>query len=640
MPHDRLRVDRFIHDASKPEPADPRERTDRLSECSIRFHRSSPVKKLGAYQATLEYDRIIAFLPGDGNPENGEVGRLHQKPMMNVAGTIAVRPASVTTLKCMSFDFDFASSRFTSPNQKRGKAVVKPLANLIVPASRLFRRLGHVLIDQDRVSVWVVQHEVRDPRGRLVGLHEQRDVLILERFLYIPDVVKLGECVSRFVPAGIEREHVLLKHPLKQADLGFCVFQYHPVLGKIAADLAETELLIKRQRGVNVFDGQADTKIAETHVWFSSWITIDGPDPRTTLHFREESRRTGLRFTGRRPLRLMRRSVGVPHLHSTLSAGSERACQILRISEKPRQDTQATYAQRVNLAIDHIVGHLDERLRLQDLSRVAMLSPFHFHRVFQAIVGSTPSDFVNRLRLEKALLMISTTPGLSLTSVALACGFSSPSDFSRSFRRRFGVAPRDFDLDGRRQAQTAELEAIVAQTTRSPHVERLPSRQNPDRFRVKIRDLPARTVAYIRVDKPYRGDGVVKAAERLVSWAERNGLANGQWLGYQWDNPKITALDDCRYYVAVEADRFTAKGELARYRFPAMVVAQLEIRGGLDLEMRGLQWLYGSWLPRSGYVPDDQPCFEAWIGRPFAHGMDYFELHVQLPIRRAGTEPG
>ena len=49
-----------------------------------------------------------------------------------------------------------------------------------------------------------------------------------------------------------------------------------------------------------------------------------------------------------------------------------------------------------------------------------------------------------------------------------------------------------------------------------------------------------------------------------------------------------------------------------------MVVAQLEIRGGLDLEMRALKWLYGSWLPRSGYVPDDQPCFEAWIGRPFA----------------------
>jgi AraC family transcriptional regulator len=48
-----------------------------------------------------------------------------------------------------------------------------------------------------------------------------------------------------------------------------------------------------------------------------------------------------------------------------------------------------------------------------------------------------------------------------------------------------------------------------------------------------------------------------------------------------------------------------------------------------------LQWLYGSWLPRSGFVPDDQPAYESWMGRPFAHGTEYFELAIQLPIRRA-----
>ena len=65
-----------------------------------------------------------------------------------------------------------------------------------------------------------------------------------------------------------------------------------------------------------------------------------------------------------------------------------------------------------------------------------------------------------------------------------------------------------------------------------------------------------------------------------------------------------------------------------------MVVAQVEIRGTIDLELRAIQWLYGSWLPRSGYVPDDHPRFEAWIGRPFAHGMKHFELHAHLPVRR------
>jgi AraC family transcriptional regulator len=167
------------------------------------------------------------------------------------------------------------------------------------------------------------------------------------------------------------------------------------------------------------------------------------------------------------------------------------------------------------------------------------------------------------------------------------------------------------------------------------HLRRLPAAHNPDGFKVRIRDLPARTVAYIRVLNPYRGDAVAKATRRLIAWAERHSLADGQWLGYQWDNPEITSLEDCQYHVAVEAERFVPTGEIGRFSFPPMTVAQVEIRGGIDLELRALQWLYGTWLPRSGYVPDDQPGFEAWIGRPFAHGTEHFDLYAQLPIKRA-----
>jgi AraC family transcriptional regulator len=119
-----------------------------------------------------------------------------------------------------------------------------------------------------------------------------------------------------------------------------------------------------------------------------------------------------------------------------------------------------------------------------------------------------------------------------------------------------------------------------------------------------------------------------------MAWADSRGLGHNQWLGYQWDNPEVTSLDDCRYYVAVETDEFTARGEIGRFEFPSMTVADVELRGDIQLELRALQWLYGSWLPRSGYEPDDYPGFEAWIGRPFAHGFQRFEIHLQLPIRR------
>ena len=219
---------------------------------------------------------------------------------------------------------------------------------------------------------------------------------------------------------------------------------------------------------------------------------------------------------------------------------------------------------------------------------------------------------------------MSRTRSPSLTTIALECGFSSSSDFSRCFKQRFGVPPRSFDFEG--LAPGSRLKRLKRPSSRQRsllRIDRLPPLHNPDSFRVKIRDIPGRTVAYIRVDKPYQGNGVANATRNLVNWAERNGLADGQWLGYQWDNPEITSLEHCRYYVAVEAERFIPKGEVARHRFPPMVVAQVEIRGGLDLKPSTFQWLYGSWLPRSGYVPDDHPCFEASIGRPFAHGTEH-----------------
>jgi AraC family transcriptional regulator len=48
--------------------------------------------------------------------------------------------------------------------------------------------------------------------------------------------------------------------------------------------------------------------------------------------------------------------------------------------------------------------------------------------------------------------------------------------------------------------------------------------------------------------------------------------------------------------------------------------------------MRALDWLFGTWLPGSPYVPSEHPCFEAWIGRPFAHGTSHFELCAHVPI--------
>jgi AraC family transcriptional regulator len=54
------------------------------------------------------------------------------------------------------------------------------------------------------------------------------------------------------------------------------------------------------------------------------------------------------------------------------------------------------------------------------------------------------------------------------------------------------------------------------------------------------------------------------------------------------EQPEITSLEDCHYHVAVEAERFVPTGEIGRFRFPPMIVAQVEVRSGIDLELRAL----------------------------------------------------
>ena len=212
------------------------------------------------------------------------------------------------------------------------------------------------------------------------------------------------------------------------------------------------------------------------------------------------------------------------------------------------------YLARVNRAIDHIMRNLANPLPLEEVAKIACFSPFHFHRIFRTLVGETLHDFVKRVRLERALYLISHRDRPALTDVALACGFGSSSDFSRSFRKHFGVSPRTFDLEYFRASRRAQMRSLA--DVEGEHLAHLPERQNPDGFTVQLRDLPPRRVAYVRVFRPY-GGGVPEAAARLLVWARERGLDGGQWLGYQWDDPEIVPLDRCRCTTSASLSRTT-----------------------------------------------------------------------------------
>lgn len=105
------------------------------------------------------------------------------------------------------------------------------------------------------------------------------------------------------------------------------------------------------------------------------------------------------------------------------------------------------HRQRIRRVVTYIDEHIDDRLNLQSLAAVACLSPFHFQRVYQQLVGETPADTVRRLRLARAAEQIANGE-VSVTEAAVGAGYGSSQAFCRAFRRRFGIAPSRLKKSG------------------------------------------------------------------------------------------------------------------------------------------------------------------------------------------------
>jgi transcriptional regulator GlxA family with amidase domain len=104
---------------------------------------------------------------------------------------------------------------------------------------------------------------------------------------------------------------------------------------------------------------------------------------------------------------------------------------------------QVQSADRFADLVAWIAAHLARDLSVPQLAERARLSPRHFSRRFHETFGCTPAQFVDNLRLTEARERL-TAPGRTVDSVAASVGFASADVFTRRFRRRFGVAPKNY----------------------------------------------------------------------------------------------------------------------------------------------------------------------------------------------------
>lgn len=263
------------------------------------------------------------------------------------------------------------------------------------------------------------------------------------------------------------------------------------------------------------------------------------------------------------------------------------------------------YKERIHQAIDYISEHLSEDIPLEKLATVACFSPFHFHRIFSAVLGETPRDYIERSRMEKAAKLICLKQNIAIADIASACGFSSASSFTRTFKKYYGIAPTLYLQKHKEEHHTLNEQQHITQSQ---------SRLR-DFSLVEIKKLPTFHIAYSQTIESY-ATGIPKAWNRLFQFLQPRGLVGNDvtLLGIPYNNPGITPREKCRYRacITVPQEVVLPRGDVKTADLQEAVYAVYHFKGTREDVWEAYAFFYGEWLLQSGYLPDEKPLIELY----------------------------
>ncbi len=325
------------------------------------------------------------------------------------------------------------------------------------------------------------------------------------------------------------------------------------------------------------------------------------------------------------------------------------------------------YRARINRVIDYIQANLSKQLSLAELSKVACFSPYHFHRIFRTLTGETLNGFIQRLRMEKAVGLLIFCPGKSITEIAFDSGFSNSASFARLFKETFAMSASKMRSGGFKEFSKIRKSRSKNCKTNSNNGKEIEissgyfinhdssggacrcvdeSNKMSGRKRMSIKDvnvnvkeLSPMTVAYVRNIGPYKGNSKMFDAlwAKLMKWAGPRGLMNQpdlKMLSIYHDDPEITDENNLRVSVCLTVPPETiVDGEVGKMEIPGGKYAMAHFEITKDEFQDAWDYVFGKWLPDSGYQPDDGPCFELYPGDPKEHPEHKYVIEICVPVK-------
>jgi len=134
------------------------------------------------------------------------------------------------------------------------------------------------------------------------------------------------------------------------------------------------------------------------------------------------------------PLRLAKTYAAATKLIIALAEGYSKAAEERTIDEKAFENVKS--------AIKYIRENYPRRIPLDDIARAVYSDKFALCRDFKKFTGQTIVEYTNRHRCQKAAILLSG--GQTVSEVASACGFESPSFFTKTFKKYMGALPSSY----------------------------------------------------------------------------------------------------------------------------------------------------------------------------------------------------
>lgn len=313
----------------------------------------------------------------------------------------------------------------------------------------------------------------------------------------------------------------------------------------------------------------------------------------------------------------------------------------MNIQEKSRSE----YYARINRVMDYIDHHLEHTLELKNIAAIANFSPFHFHRIFTFLIGETPIDYIQRLRVEKAAMKLQQEPSLPITEVAYSCGFGSISLLSRTFKRYFGTTPTQFrqkekpvfTYNGRLFSKNGQMLRKNLKTDSDSNSDLCCVELKNFYFmnaNVEIKEMPEMKAVYCRHIGPFHLIG--QAYEKVARWAAPRGLYVpnvSKTATVTHDDPTVTDLDKIRQSAClIVTEDVKVEGEIGKMVIPGgkYVVGHFEL--GMD-EFQQAWNTMCHWFTESGYQQGDGCPYELYHNDFTTHPEKKHIIDICIPIK-------